>query len=107
MSVRCPGCHRITGCSVNDQQNFLVDGFKQLVREAVREEIGKAQPPKPPKLLLNTKEAAELLNIKDTWLAEAAREGRVKSVKLGRYVRFSRANLEAFILQMKNQGEKT
>jgi excisionase family DNA binding protein len=92
---------------VNDQQNFLVEGLKQVVREAVREEIGKVQPSKPEKLLLNTKEAAELLNIKDTWLAEAAREGRIKSVKVGHYVRFARGDLEAFILQMKNQGEKT
>ena len=61
---------------------------------------------KPEKLLLNTEEAAQLLNVPHTWLASMAREGKIKSVKLGHYVRFARADLEAFILQIKDQEQK-
>jgi excisionase family DNA binding protein len=46
------------------------------------------------------------LNVPETWLASMAREGKINSIKLGHYVRFARTDLEAFILQMKDQGEK-
>ncbi len=61
---------------------------------------------KPEKLLFDTEEAAQFLNVPATWLAAMAREGKIKSVKLGHYVRFAGADLEGFILQMKNEGEK-
>jgi excisionase family DNA binding protein len=90
-----------TSVATPDLGSFLLEGLKQLVQEAVREEIGKIQPLETEKLLLNTKEASELLNVKETWLAEAAREGKIRSVKLGHYVRFAHADLEAFIAQVK------
>jgi excisionase family DNA binding protein len=91
---------------MNDQQNFLADALKSIVRDALREELSKLQPNEPEKLLLNVTEAAKLLNVPETWLASMAREGKINSIKLGHYVRFARTDLEAFILQMKDQGEK-
>jgi excisionase family DNA binding protein len=107
-----PGCEgetvkMKTALSSTQPANPLLEGLKQLIQEAVREEIGKIQLPKPEKLLLNTKEAAELLDVKETWLAAAAREGRVEAVKLGHYIRFRRTDLEAFIAQMKTEGQRT
>lgn len=90
--------------------NPLFEGFKQLVREAVREELQNsliARNDKPEKLLFDTEQGAAFLNVPPTWLASMAREQKIKSVKLGHYVRFARTDLEAFILQMKDQGEKS
>jgi excisionase family DNA binding protein len=80
--------------------NGLFDGLKALVKEAVREELQdalSAQNSKPPKLLLDTKEAAAVLNVKESWLGQAARENVVASVHVGHYVRFRLADLENFI----------
>jgi excisionase family DNA binding protein len=59
------------------------------------------RPPKPPRerpeALLDAKAAAEILRVPVTWLREAARQGRVRCVRLGHYVRFRPADLSAFI----------
>ena len=89
--------------------NPLLDGLKLLLKETVREELESAlkdQKQKPEKLLLETDEAATFLNVPATWLASMARERKIKSIKLGHYVRFSRTDLESFIQQMKDQDEK-
>jgi excisionase family DNA binding protein len=91
---------------MKDQENFLADALKSIFKDALREELAKFQTPEPEKLLLNVTEAAKLLNVPGTWLASMAREQKIKSIKLGHYVRFSRADLESFILQIKDQGEK-
>jgi excisionase family DNA binding protein len=94
---------------VTQPDNPLLEGLKQLMREAVREEIqnslkGQNQQPEP--LLLDTEAAAKLLAVPETWLAAAARSRKVSSVRLGAYVRFKRCDLEKYILQIKDQGEK-
>ena len=91
---------------MKDQENLLADALKSIVKNAIREELGKLQTLEPEKLLLNVSEAAKIMNVPQTWLATMAREQKIKSVKLGHYVRFARADLEAFILQMKDQGER-
>jgi excisionase family DNA binding protein len=80
------------------------------VKEAIREELESTlldQRQKPEKLLLDTESAAAFLSVPATWLATMAREGKIKSLKLGHYVRFARTDLEAFILRMKDQGERS
>jgi excisionase family DNA binding protein len=77
------------------------------LREIVRQELQAVSTTngQPEKLLLDTEEAAQFLNVPPTWLASMAREGKIKSIKLGHYVRFARADLEAFILEMKDRGQ--
>jgi excisionase family DNA binding protein len=74
------------------------DVFLDAIRQAVREEIAAAAKiQSKPKLTYTTPEAAEILNVPETWLAAAAREGRVPSVRIGHYVRFKLSDLENFI----------
>ena len=50
-----------------------------------------------PDRLLDDREAAALLNVKPSWIGEAARQGRIPHVMLGRYRRFDRADLLAWL----------
>jgi hypothetical protein len=47
----------------------------------------------PPQPLLDATEAAGVLGVKASWLLQQAREGRISSVKLGKYIRFDVAKL--------------
>jgi excisionase family DNA binding protein len=86
----------------NGEERMIVTMTIADLREIVREELQAVSASgKPEPLLLDTDEAAQFLNVPPTWLASMAREQKIKSVKLGHYVRFARADLEAFILQMK------
>ncbi len=51
--------------------------------------------------LLNAKQAADLLGVPASWLLAQARRDKVPYVKLGKYVRFDRADLERWILSVK------
>jgi Helix-turn-helix domain len=75
------------------------DLFLDRIREIVREEIKAAanRNGHEPKLLYNTKEAAELCGVPESWLAAAARGGKVKCRHLGSYVRFSMEDLRELI----------
>jgi excisionase family DNA binding protein len=72
----------------------LLDAFRQIVREEIAAAV-KSQA--KPKLTYTTAEAAELLGVKESWLASAARDGRVPCVHVGHYVRFKLADLDKFI----------
>jgi excisionase family DNA binding protein len=54
--------------------------------------------------LLTDAEAAELLNVKPSWVGEAARQGRLPCIMLGRYRRFERADLLAWVEEQKGGG---
>ena len=54
-----------------------------------------------PKLLYTTEEAAELCGVPSTWLASAARNGKVECRRLGSYVRFTLDDLKELIEQAK------
>jgi hypothetical protein len=73
--------------------------FFEKIREIIREEIRTASNGNGhlPKLLYNTKEAARLCDIPESWLASAARSGKVKCRHLGNYVRFTLEDLKEFI----------
>jgi hypothetical protein len=59
------------------------------------------QPPELPRNgpepLLDARAAAAILAVPVTWLRETARQGKVRCVHLGHYVRFRRQDLAAFI----------
>jgi excisionase family DNA binding protein len=48
--------------------------------------------------LLTPREAAALLSVPVSWIYAAARERRLPCVRLGRHIRFARAQLEQFVL---------
>jgi excisionase family DNA binding protein len=82
----------------------LLDAFRAVVREELKaQSVTNGDNPEKP--LLDTRESARFLNVPATWLASMAREGKIKSLKLGHYVRFARSDLEAFIEQMKNNSD--
>ena len=82
--------------------DHMLDSF----REIVREELAALKPAEPEKLLLDTDEAARLLSVPPTWLGSMAREGKIKCIKLGHYVRFARSDLGSFIQETKGEEAK-
>ncbi len=72
----------------------LLDAFRQIVREEIATAVNSQS---KQKMTYTTAEAAEILNVPETWLATAAREGRVPVVRVGHYVRFKISDLENFI----------
>jgi excisionase family DNA binding protein len=59
-----------------------------------------------PDRLLDDAGAAELLNVPKSWVGEAARQGRLPHIKLGRYRRFVRADLLAWLEEQKGGGAR-
>jgi excisionase family DNA binding protein len=53
-------------------------------------------PPTKAVSLLNADEAGELLNVPPSWCLAQARADRIPHVRLGRYVRFDRDELNAW-----------
>lgn len=51
--------------------------------------------------LLDAKQAGELLGVPPSWLLRQAREDKVPHVRLGKYVRFDSADLEAWLPTIK------
>jgi excisionase family DNA binding protein len=47
--------------------------------------------------LLTPHQAAELLNVKTSWIYEAVRTGRLPCLRLGRHIRFTQAMLEEWL----------
>ena len=54
--------------------------------------------------LLTAAEAAELLAMNVSWVRDATREGRLPHVKLGRYRRYVRADMLAWVEEQKVGG---
>jgi excisionase family DNA binding protein len=59
-----------------------------------------------PDRLLDDAGAAELLNVPKSWVGEAARQGRLPCIMLGRYRRFDRADLLAWLEEQKAGGSR-
>ena len=47
--------------------------------------------------LLDSDAAAALLSVRRSWIYEAVRDGRLPHVKVGRHIRFLRADLESWV----------
>ena len=68
----------------------------EIVEAAVDRALEKR---KPAKLLFDTKEAAAMLNVPDSWLAAKARRGEVPHRQTGHYRSFSMQDIDAIIAQ--------
>ena len=49
--------------------------------------------------LLTAGEVAELLAVPESWVREATREGRLPHLRLGRYRRYERSAIEAWLAE--------
>jgi len=54
--------------------------------------------------LLDAREVAERLCVPISWVRESARSGAMPCVRLGRYVRFDLADVEAWLERCKSPG---
>jgi len=54
--------------------------------------------------LIDAQEAADLLNVKISWVRQATKDGRLPHVPLGRYRRYDRDDLLAWIEEQKRGG---
>jgi excisionase family DNA binding protein len=54
--------------------------------------------------LLDAKAVAERLGVPESWVRESARAGAIPHVRLGRYVRFDLADVEAWLEECKHPG---
>lgn len=54
--------------------------------------------------LLTAEEIAKLLGVPARWVAAGAREGRIPCLRLGRYVRFDRGDVERWLESCKQGG---
>jgi len=54
--------------------------------------------------LLDAKAIALKLGVPETWVRESARSGAMPCVRLGRYIRFDLADVEAWIESCKTPG---
>ena len=69
----------------------------EALAAAVARHLAASMPaPVPDGALLDAEGAASLLNVPASWVLAEARAERIPHVRLGRYVRFDRAELEAW-----------
>ena len=54
--------------------------------------------------LSTAKEISQLLSVPPTWVYAEARKGAIPHVRLGRYVRFDRAEIERWIAERKERA---
>ena len=55
--------------------------------------------------LLTAKEVGELLQLNASWVLDAARRNAIPHVRLGRYVRFRRTDIETWLLDQRRGPE--
>jgi excisionase family DNA binding protein len=56
--------------------------------------------------LMNAREVAELLGVPTSWVYEQSRLGRIPTVTLGRYRRYRREAIEAWIVKSEKGGQR-
>jgi excisionase family DNA binding protein len=54
--------------------------------------------------LLTAEGAARLLAVRESWIRQAVRDGRVPYIPIGRHVRFHRSDLEAWVREQRQPG---
>ena len=57
--------------------------------------------------LLDVERAAELLNVRVSWIREATRTGYLPCLKVGKHVRYTRSMLEAWLAEQRAGGDHT
>lgn len=63
-------------------------------------------PERLPDRLLTDAEVAEFLNVPPSWVGDAARQGRLPHIMLGRYRRFDPADLRECLEELKRGGRR-
>ena len=63
-------------------------------------------PRETPESLLTAGALAEQLGVPESWVRSEEREGRIPSVRIGKYVRFRRADVERALAQRTRPGPK-
>lgn len=56
--------------------------------------------------LLTPDQVAEILSVTEHWVRQKAREGEIPAIKLGRYWRFSRSAIEAWLTDRQSSTYK-
>jgi excisionase family DNA binding protein len=56
--------------------------------------------------LLTPQEVADLLQVRRSWVYDAARRDVIPHVRLGRYVRFRKESLEAWLAEQERQPDR-
>ncbi len=90
--------HSLAGIPFDDIPAALAYLSARLVRE--RRTVTHAEP-EPTNQLLDAKALGERLEVPETHVREQARQGRIPSIRVGRYVRFDEAAVRAAL------GKKT
>jgi excisionase family DNA binding protein len=54
--------------------------------------------------LLTAREVAQLLNVKESWVREATRDGRLPHLRLGRYRRYRTSDIETWLDEQTQPG---
>jgi len=54
--------------------------------------------------LLKAADAARLLAVRQSWVYEAVRTGRLPCIRVGRHIRFTRTDLEAWLREQREPG---
>ena len=54
--------------------------------------------------LLTARDVADLLGVAESWVYEQSRAGRIPTVTLGRYRRYRREAIEAWVEQLEDEG---
>ena len=57
--------------------------------------------------LLDVERAAELLNVRVSWIREATRTGYLPSLRVGKHVRYTRSMLEAWLAEQRHNGRNS
>jgi excisionase family DNA binding protein len=56
--------------------------------------------------LIDVKRAAELLNVRVSWIREATRTGYLPCLKIGKHVRYTRSMLESWLAEQRAGGPR-
>jgi excisionase family DNA binding protein len=56
--------------------------------------------------LLDVERAAELLNVRVSWIREATRTGYLPCLKIGKHVRYTRSMLESWLADQRTGGPR-
>jgi hypothetical protein len=96
---------------MNETKNpfdIVLDAFRQVVREEVRNEVRAAlENGKDTKReWVRAEELASLYNMPRKWFEERGREGVISRTKPGRYVLFYRPDVESYLQMHKTGGAK-
>jgi len=88
------------------QSGALIERARARLTLASEQRVGDGQRGAVAEPWLDTKQAAAALQVPVSWIAEKARQGQLRSHRLGHYVRFRRVELEADAAALATRAER-